>query len=949
MTFPKFFEAATGHSPYCWQGRLANGENFELNDPETQTGRPCSSMLIDIPTGLGKTAAVVMAWLWNRVALGREDWPRRLMYCLPMRTLVEQTRDEAREWIHSLIEVNQLPELHSEGRPRIVVLMGGESQDADEREWDIYPEQNCILIGTQDMLLSRALNRGYGMSRYRWPMHFALLNNDALWVMDEVQLMGAGLASTTQLEGFRRDPALGSRLCASWWMSATIRPDWLGTVDFPADILASLPVRLTEREKTDGGRVEALRTAVKFLCRATVSSGNKNAKAVADYIAKHRSSDRLTLVVVNTVKRARDLHQQLSKRIGKGSPAPILLHSQLRPDDRLRILEAIHSAGQGQVVVSTQVIEAGVDLSAHTLFTELAPWSSLVQRFGRCNRHLKDGRPQFTDSSIHWFDLDCEKEALPYETARLQAARKRLEALESAAIADLEAIPSPDEDQPRVRHVVRRKDIVDLFDTTPDLAGADLDIDRFVRDAYASHIQVFWRNWAGINPNGNDADGIDPEPRPRRPELCAVARHEFSEFLENTQAGHAWRWNPLDQQWRRASADAIFPGQTYLLHCGQGGYAEGSAERLPLGWTGNPQSKPTPVAPPSGGDSSPAETTDDDPGSVAPQWQTIAEHTGLVCTALADILDGVAAAVYYPAFQFGAPLPEILQNAARWHDWGKAHPAFQAKLRDAIVDDARDRGLLPRNAPVAKAPDAAWRKGRLPDRPKVEERRRKHFRHELASALGLLHPESGFPLPASPARDLAAYLVAAHHGKVRLSIRSLPGEWLPSAKDDTAVQRRFARGVWDGDSLPEVDLGGSVRPRAVELSLEPMELGLCEEEPFAGQPSWAERALTLRDALGPFLLTFLETLLRAADARGSTSPQHGAHPLSVEEASAPFATGTGLTPEQAELARAIADDGLSIQDRFRPEPNYKRTGKGHYESRTVEDMQKARRKGAQKP
>ena len=40
------------------------------------------------------------------------------------------------------------------------------------------PKRPAILIGTQDMLLSRALNRGYGMSRYRWPMHFGLLNND---------------------------------------------------------------------------------------------------------------------------------------------------------------------------------------------------------------------------------------------------------------------------------------------------------------------------------------------------------------------------------------------------------------------------------------------------------------------------------------------------------------------------------------------------------------------------------------------------------------------------------------------------------------------------------------------------------------------------------------------------------------------------------------------------
>ena len=80
------------------------------------------------------------------------------------------------------------------------MLMGG---DVD-RDWDRYPERDTILIGTQDMLLSRALNRGYAMSRFRWPVQFGLLNNDCLWVMDEVQLMGSGLATTTQLQAFRR-------------------------------------------------------------------------------------------------------------------------------------------------------------------------------------------------------------------------------------------------------------------------------------------------------------------------------------------------------------------------------------------------------------------------------------------------------------------------------------------------------------------------------------------------------------------------------------------------------------------------------------------------------------------------------------------------------------------------------------------------------------------------
>src|SRR5229473_420809 len=142
--------------------------------------------LVKIPTGLGKTAMAVLGWLWRRRFAGeseRKVTPRRLIYCLPMRVLVEQTRDAVQSWLSNL----SIHDVH------ISVLMGGEETD----DWDLHPECDAILIGTQDMLLSRALNRGYGMSRYRWPMHYALLNNDCLWVLDEVQLMGTGLATTT--------------------------------------------------------------------------------------------------------------------------------------------------------------------------------------------------------------------------------------------------------------------------------------------------------------------------------------------------------------------------------------------------------------------------------------------------------------------------------------------------------------------------------------------------------------------------------------------------------------------------------------------------------------------------------------------------------------------------------------------------------------------------------
>ena len=108
--FDAFFKKATGNTPYDYQRRLACGEKGD--DEWLSGGTNCNSRLINIPTGLGKTAAVVLAWLWNRIGVqiqnqkseiqNQEEWPRRLVYCLPMRTLVEQTRDNVREWLREL-------------------------------------------------------------------------------------------------------------------------------------------------------------------------------------------------------------------------------------------------------------------------------------------------------------------------------------------------------------------------------------------------------------------------------------------------------------------------------------------------------------------------------------------------------------------------------------------------------------------------------------------------------------------------------------------------------------------------------------------------------------------------------------------------------------------------------------------------------------------------------
>src|ERR1700751_3459178 len=166
LDFGQVFKEATGFVPFGYQCRLACGKDADPNNPDSlRSSSECASKLINIPTGLGKTAAVVLAWLWNRVLNSdespRTSWPRRLVYCLPMRTLVEQTVAETTKWISELHKAEELG-LDATVKQELgwlmghspVLLMGGEELDEQRRVWDVYPEKPAVLIGTQDMLLS---------------------------------------------------------------------------------------------------------------------------------------------------------------------------------------------------------------------------------------------------------------------------------------------------------------------------------------------------------------------------------------------------------------------------------------------------------------------------------------------------------------------------------------------------------------------------------------------------------------------------------------------------------------------------------------------------------------------------------------------------------------------------------------------------------------------------
>ena len=506
-----------------------------------------------------------------------------------------------------------------------------------------------------------------------------------------------------------------------------------------------------------------------------------------------------------------------------------LLHSRFRPHERKEWTQLLSTqpGERGRIIVATQVIEAGVDLSSQLLITDLAPYASLVQRFGRCNR-----AGEFAEARIFWVDLplnekdtklaakdvldrkEQERIALPYTWHELETARALLADMQSAAPADL-----PGHHDPFMpAHVLRRRDLIDLFDTTPDLSGYDLDISRFVRGGDERDVTVAWRELGGSAPP-------HATPRPTHDELCPVSISDFRTFLKGKDISgkprRAWMWNALDGIWQRLNDDELRPGLTLLLDTAAGGYNKS------LGW--DESSRKAVDIVPKDSESEQNEALDDDPLTYVKYAQTLAAHSREARMAVEHLVKALS------DLALDAWSAELI-FATHHHDLGKAHRIFQSTLQGL------PSGTDPHTPWLAKS-----MRGRKHSRP--------HFRHELASALALLH---------MGASDLTVYLAACHHGKVRLSIRALPGETKPDAPD-----KKYARGIWEGDALPAADLGDGVVIPAMPFDLEPLLLGTNAD----GRRSWLESMIGLRDSLGVFRLAYLESLIRAADVHASAHPR----------------------------------------------------------------------------
>jgi CRISPR-associated endonuclease/helicase Cas3 len=939
--FVSFFKTATGgFTPYRWQLQVA------------LDGLP---EVLPVPTGLGKTE-VALAWAWRRVVIGVAE-PLHLVYCLPMRSLVTQTVQRLRGYFDALRAKN--PELEV----GVHQLISG----AIEEAWARWPDKPWVLVGTQDQLLSRALNRGYAMSRFEWPVHFGLLNNDCRWLIDEVQLMGPGLWTTAQLDWMRRKRFPSLKPSLTTWMSATVGTSFLSTTDRKREDLgqpsskqrafegklktaldgdeglswwrsAKRPIEWWKPAKPKAGAAKKSNSAT------SPTGGAVTADTIAKAVVMNHKAGTLSLVICNTVDMARDVFRALSVT------HKVLLSSRFRREDRsqheqrLLSFDANRKAGKlptddpGLICVSTQVIEAGVDISAHRLWSELTPWPSMLQRLGRLNRRGDDqhARAWFWETPTEKGRGKTERIG-PYDSLDIARTKKLVDAFSPLsqtksfveAIAELNTRCQKDVSdalQPKPGPLPRALDVHGLFSTERDVHGGFTDVSAFVRGIDPDlDVTVFWRDWSGDSPpRGDELDGplLDPGK-----EGCPVSFVRVQKMLDNGK-GKAWIWDDEAERWERVNPWDIRPGMLIMLKRDVGGYDTTE------GWTGDKANVLANV--PHAGRGA---TLRDDSWTEIGYWSRLEDHlkdARREAVQMCDVLglrDGEMPCLMCESLRLRhdenrCRLRAAVIEGSGLHDLGKAHPQWQRALPDR---SGIPNALLAKSPPVLAVdvvgdinairhkvlqlrpgalllPDEARRRGHedivrlrwaIDEKLSVDELEslralsdvgwaghvpfRPHLRHEVASALAMWrkYRDGGANYAA-----LAVYLAATHHGKARTVLRSTTGK----GDDVFGVRSDPSTVVFGSDQWP---LDFSVAKDGAEGRWEGREFvltgygwtGLVADLLGPWRPEERSGAGVVPEAeprhLGPFALAYLEALVRVADWRASESPSASIKPGEV--------------------------------------------------------------------
>lgn len=346
-------------------------------------------LIVIASTGMGKTEASL---LWAGDA--------KTYYVLPLRTAINAMYERFTSMVREKVEDR-------------IGLLHGETKEVylDQRKYDLIAAENDkflqyyqrtrnlslpVILSTPDQLFNFVFKyRGYELKLASFSY--------AKMIIDEIQAYSPDILAYT-ITALQWIQKLGGQFAI---FTATLAP-------FVKDLLL---------EHTDTSSIaEATYLSTAKRHHVKVIEDSISAQAVQK-VLEREDAVHTALVVVNTVRQSQELYKELKDLLDEEDYEINLLHAKFMQQDRrqkeqkiLQDGQAIKREGRKKVWITTQIVEASLDIDFDMLFTELSELQGLFQRMGRCyrKRELEEERynvyvyldidPKFTKGKYRFID-----------------------------------------------------------------------------------------------------------------------------------------------------------------------------------------------------------------------------------------------------------------------------------------------------------------------------------------------------------------------------------------------------------------------------------------------------------------------------------------------------------------------------------------------------------------
>jgi len=369
LDFQHFFQEITGFNPYAYQTAVAD-KLFEGKN-----------IILSVPTGAGKTYASVVPFLFGDYQ-SDFSFPNKMIYSLPLRALTNS--------IYNEVACNKA----IQGYCPEIARQTGEFSD------DPYFE-NRIIFSTIDQTLSSFLCFPLSLSQREANINAGALIGSYL-VFDEFHLLDPKLSMATTVGTLTALENL-SRFC-------------LMTATMSESMKSHLKNELINTEVIDIEEYpEDTRNITSFLPpkdKKKVRVKNQPLQG-KDILNNH---DERTIVICNRVEKVQQLYTEVKNNLQDPEVQVFCLHSRFFDEDRKNKESKIEKyfgkkSTRNAILISTHVIEAGMDISCKVMHTEISPANSFLQRAGRCARFKDETGQIFV---YHLLEID-EQEKIQFE------------------------------------------------------------------------------------------------------------------------------------------------------------------------------------------------------------------------------------------------------------------------------------------------------------------------------------------------------------------------------------------------------------------------------------------------------------------------------------------------------------------------------------------------------